>query len=511
VELESGDVQAGLAALRGRPLEIDTEGGRVSAASRDTAVRAKKGRATVSVFDGSARVSSAGKEVRVPKNHGTSFRRAAPPAPPRALPPAPRWTASSSVGLLLTEPGASRIVAGWDAVENSATYRIEMARDAEFRELVLREQVPATVRAFRAEKLPPGAYFVRVRAIDHDDFLGIASSPRAVVLVEATVDGGRVRSDRIELGSSAEVRFARVDGLEIALDGGPFAKAPERVDLLERRARHLTLRVRGLGVRRYAVHSIAALAGRADDPERDASAAGRREPLERLGITAPIVSPSPLDNVVWWAPSRPDSVSAGATGHLRDARWGAQLAVRGSGSVGAFGLDAIVTTPELAGEPADSSAWFKLRWRAVRARDTAIEIGPAAEIGLPLTTTSPAPRAGLGLAVGGAHERFSWLANAGGRARLSDPEERLDAPSAQGHLLAGSSYDAQDWVRVYALLDAHALDHPESDAFAVRGGLSIGTELGRSVFASAALRASPWDDAGGTLLGQLSVGIRDRR
>jgi hypothetical protein len=258
------------------------------------------------------------------------------------------------------------------------------------------------------------------------------------------------------------------------------------------------------------VHYLQVQPGIATEPgNAERSATVRGEPIELLGVTAPIVSPSPLDNVAWWAPARADSVAASGAGYLRDERWGAELAARGSGSIGAFGLDALVTTPELAGATADGSAWFKLRWRSVRA--ATIELGPAAEVGIPLTTTSPAPRAGIGLAIGGTHAPLSWLANAGGRARLADDAERLEAPAAQGYVLVGSSYDAADWLRIYTLLDAHALDHPANDAFAVRGGLAVGGELGRRVFAGAALRASPWDDAGGTLIGQLSVGIRDRR
>lgn len=512
VELESGEVQAGLAALRGKPFEVGAEGGRVSGTSRDTTVRARQKRATVSVFDGSAKVSSSGKDVVVPKNHGTSFRRAAPPAPPRPLPRAPRWAASTSEGVLLAAPGRSLITATWDAVANSATYRIEMARDAEFTELVLREEVPARVRAFRAEKLPPGAYFLRVRAIDRDDFLGVASRPRAVVLVEATVEGGRIHEGRIEVSRYGRVRFASIDGLELALDDGAFSKAPELLDPRKLTPRRIALRVRGMGERRFAVRYVHAPPGSEGARELDRrSAAELGAPLERLGVTAPIVSPSPLDNVTWWAPTHADAVSVGATGYRKGERWGSQFTVRGSGSLGAFGLDALVATPEVAGSAADDSAWFKLRWRSVRTRDASLELGPAAELGIPLTTASPATRAGLGIALGGALDRFSWLANAGGRARLTDNAQRLEAPDAQGYLLFGSSYDAEEWLRVYTLLDAHALDHPEDDAFAVRGGLSIGGELGSRVFASAALRASPWDDAGGTLLGQLSVGVRDRR
>jgi len=329
------------------------------------------------------------------------------------------------------------IVAGWSAVPNTASYRIEVARDAEFAELVLREEVPSRVRAFRAEKLSPGGYFMRVRAIDRDDFLGIASETRAVSVSEKQ------------------------------------SGTPSPTD-------------------------------RRGDPENR-----RAGQALRLGVTAPIVSPSPLINIDWWAPTRANAVALETAGYVRDRRFGLALGARASGAIGAFGLDARVATPEMTGPAADGSAWFRVRWRSVRFEGNQLELGPAAEIGVPLTTTSPPPRVGLGVGLGGADGRISWLANLGGRALLSEAEERQKAPATQGYVLLGGTYDALDWLRLYALLDAHALDHPEHDALAGRGGLSVGTELGERVFVGGSLRISPWDDTGGTLIGQLCVGIRD--
>src|SRR6185295_6973492 len=199
---------------------------------------------------------------------------------------------------LLAEPEREVVVAGWEPVPNTARYRIELARDAEFTDLVLREEVPASVRAFRGEKLPKGEYFLRVRAIDNDDFLGIATEARVV----------RVRPPKLVDGR--ETARGRADqSRELSADGG--ARAAE----LRRRA---------------------------------------------TGITFPIVPASPLTNVAWWAPSRPNAVGAGAVGYLEDSRFGAQLQARGSGSLGAFGLDMLMTTPAILGPAADGSAWFKL-------------------------------------------------------------------------------------------------------------------------------------------------------
>src|SRR5690606_27535097 len=91
-ELDSGELPAGLAAIAGKRAEIGVSGGaKVSAESRDTVLRknAEKRRTTVSVFDGKANVRSGGKQVSVPKNHGSAFVDQKPPSEPKPLPPPP--------------------------------------------------------------------------------------------------------------------------------------------------------------------------------------------------------------------------------------------------------------------------------------------------------------------------------------------------------------------------------------------------------------------------------------
>ncbi|RYE83234.1 MAG: hypothetical protein EOO75_19585, partial [Myxococcales bacterium] len=64
IEVQEGEVRAGLAALRGESVEVAIAGGgHVSARSRDTVVARRGERTTVAVFDGQAGVKSAGKTV----------------------------------------------------------------------------------------------------------------------------------------------------------------------------------------------------------------------------------------------------------------------------------------------------------------------------------------------------------------------------------------------------------------------------------------------------------------
>lgn len=588
VELDSGELQAGLAALRGKPIDVATQGGRVMAKSRDTAVRAQKKRATVSVFDGNASVASAGKKVEVPAQHGTAFSENKPPEPPRPLPPAPRWLATTAAGVQLGAAGANVLTAGWEAVDKARLYRVELAKDAAFTELVAREEVPADVRAFRAERLPPGAYFLRVRAIDQDDFLGLAAGARSVALVDARVEGssGSIAPGVIDVSPYAELVVSTLEGLEVSLDGSAFGKLPPRIDLLHAAPKSLALRTRGdaqvthyqlryreptavahaswlpgvlaVQVELSSIEGVDVAGRMAPFARFEHQGKWHREPLKAdggrwvarfdgvtaapgrvqvvdargrvltettptsppvaarpserarartLGASAALVQPSPLTNVVWWSPTAESSAAVSATGYSEDGKVGSLLATRAAGAIGSFGFDGLVTTRELGGAPADGSAWLSLRWRPITTGK--VELGPAVQLGLPMTSTSPGSRVGLGFAAGGFADRLHWLVNLGGRAPLEYSVDRRPAPEAQGFLLGGLGWDADALWRTTALLDAHAISAAD-DELAGRGGLTLGAEFGEQMFAGVAVRLSPWSDAGGHVMGQLALGLRAR-
>lgn len=246
VELQEGEVQAGLASLAGRTVAVGvTGGGRVDAKSHDAVLRRTGERTTVSVFDGSARVESAGKKVEVPRNYGSSFVRAKPPTPPRPLPPAPVWANTSSTGIVLITPASSRLNAAWSEVPSAVKYRLEIAHDAAFSELVLREETPPDVRAFRAENFPPGSYYLRVRAVDAEDFLGLASAERQAVLVESKFVGGSVETSVLRGSRYGLLELAPSAELELAVDDGAFGPVVPRIDLLRQNPSSLRFRQKG--------------------------------------------------------------------------------------------------------------------------------------------------------------------------------------------------------------------------------------------------------------------------
>ncbi|MEZ4219665.1 MAG: FecR domain-containing protein [Polyangiaceae bacterium] len=587
VELQSGEVQAGLAALRGKPVEISVQGdARVSAQSKEAAVRKKGKRSTVSVFDGKASVRSGGKAVEVPEKHGSAFVEREAPTPPRPLPPAPRYGADSSQGIVVTTREESRVFVSWSEVPRAVAYRVELSRNDEFSDLVVREEVPANIHAFRAEKLPPGAYYVRVRAIDDEDFLGLASERRDVTLVQGALVGGTIRTGKIVANPYGRLTLSPDPNLELSLDGQTFSPMPTELDLLSLAPKQLVLRARGssdatrlaveyespraqiqwqdVGTRAVSVRLIGlegididgrvapklwlsrpggnreavalsptGMAGsyRAtlpefgpDDPTLDlVDSRGRLlgsetlpldrvrserpdEPLRPLGLIAPPVVPSPALSVSWWAPSAVNSGALGVTGSRESSENRLQGHARAQGTAGAFGADALLLSDAAGSAPGpDRAAWLGLRWRAVRAEDHT-EVAPAVRVGIPTTRGGSPTRAELGVAIGMRREKLGLLANLGGRAAL-DEDGGSNTPEAQGFLLTGATWEFNDWLLGYGVADAHGLVN--HDEVAPRAGLSLGLEVGTRLVGSLGLRASPWDEDGGHVLGQLAIGVRE--
>lgn len=244
--LEEGELQTALAALRPKAeSQIDVKGGgQVSASSKDTVLRKRDKRTTVSVFDGTARVSSGGATVHVPARHGSSFIVAQRPTPPRPLPPPPAWQSDCTRGPTLAGNEGGVIRAHWASVANSKFYRVEFAHDPQFAVPIVREQVPADIHSFRAEKLPPGSYYVRVRTIDNDDFLGIASQSLAVEIVRVNLSGVLDQSAQTSIVVSpyGSLSFATTHGVQMALDDGGFGPIPARLDFLSVRPKLVKFR-----------------------------------------------------------------------------------------------------------------------------------------------------------------------------------------------------------------------------------------------------------------------------
>lgn len=191
-------VNGSLRALLGKgaaPVDVATPGGAVAhlGAGAATQVKVDASRTTrLEVHGGGASLDAAAKRVEVAAGFGSKAAPAKPPEPPRPLPAPPVFVRAPSGLLLAGANGLATLEAtyaegpadgpGGAKLPPATAFRVQIARDERFDALEVDTLVPARVTELRAERLVPGAYFVRVAAVDADDFEGIASAPARVVV-----------------------------------------------------------------------------------------------------------------------------------------------------------------------------------------------------------------------------------------------------------------------------------------------------------------------------------------
>lgn len=225
VAVDDGELRAAMASLQSRPVHVLTgEGSEVRVSGRDAAVRHRGGRTAVSVFDGEATVSSAAEAVYVPAEHGTTFFDRAPPWKPKKLLPAPAWKGAPTrlLGVRQKPIGTTThrtFSLFWHGVSGAAGYRLELARDAAFRRVLLQEEVPPSVQQVRFASLPVGAFHLRVQAVDADGLLGLPSVSRVLSVVSLTGDAVPLGAERFAVSAYASLRVSSGPGLSLRPHG----------------------------------------------------------------------------------------------------------------------------------------------------------------------------------------------------------------------------------------------------------------------------------------------------
>jgi hypothetical protein len=209
VELDSGELQAGLAALRGKPVEVALQGGRVTAKSRDTSVRAKDKRATVSVFDGTASVASADKKVEVPQNHGTAFVRDKRQSPRRC----PGAQVAGRLRRHVAGAPGERRRRRLGSLSTRRAYRSSW-RDAGFSELIARRSAGDVARSGGGL---PRAHTTCGSRRGHRRFSGSPPRP-GVVLADARLEAAPAAWDRRHRGEPV------CDSRAVGFEGSSFAR-----------------------------------------------------------------------------------------------------------------------------------------------------------------------------------------------------------------------------------------------------------------------------------------------
>lgn len=209
--LVSGALQARLGELSGkRKVNVDTAGGaRVTMAQGQARVDVDAAKTTrLAVHGGSATLDASKKTVVVPTGFGSKAEEGKPPTAPRPLPAAPVWSAAPPEVVFANGDDRANVTASFAegpakpgmASAPAAAFRVQLARDPKLDELITNAVVPRTKTTLEARGLPPGAYYVRVSAIDDDKFEGPPSAVAMLVVVRASAS--QTSPGRASLGVS---------------------------------------------------------------------------------------------------------------------------------------------------------------------------------------------------------------------------------------------------------------------------------------------------------------------
>lgn len=187
VVLEQGTIQGGLAQLdaqaSGRSISVKTPSGQVDIFGKLAQIQAEAAASMVSVYEGRAAVSALGATVEVPEGQGTVVKKGKRPEPARPLPEAPQWATSGSA---LVPVIAGQLVsweAAWQPAALAETYRVELAADDGFKQLLFDAEVGAGVNRLRLADLGAGRYFVRLSTRDKDKLESRPGLARTVEVV----------------------------------------------------------------------------------------------------------------------------------------------------------------------------------------------------------------------------------------------------------------------------------------------------------------------------------------
>lgn len=174
VMLEQGTIQGGLAALdeaaKGgpvNPMVVKTPSGQVDIYGKLAQIQAESIASMISVFDGNASVSAKGATVQVAEGQGTVVKKGQKPEPARPLPPPPGWVGGAGTALVAIVQGQKASwEAAWEAVPAAETYRVELATDATFKQVLFDAEVGKGVTRMKLADLAAGRYAVRIGTRD---------------------------------------------------------------------------------------------------------------------------------------------------------------------------------------------------------------------------------------------------------------------------------------------------------------------------------------------------------
>jgi len=204
------------------------------------------------VLEGLVSVGNAFGKVDVPRNFGTVAQKDSPPIEPVELLPAPD---------LETFPALIRYlptVVSLNSIRQARSYRVQIARDQEFLEIMLDRTVKE--RLMVDQRLEDGDYFLRVRGVDANGLEG--NDAVKAFRVEARPEAPMVRSplpEHVLHAGTVDFSWAEVEGVdsyvfELAHDDG-FTQPLQRESLGDT---HATVDISDAGEYVYRLSSVTA-------------------------------------------------------------------------------------------------------------------------------------------------------------------------------------------------------------------------------------------------------------
>lgn len=204
--LEQGTLRSRLSELDGKGLTIDTASAQAVVGPGEALVSVDAAEVTrVATHSGrGSTVKGRGKKrksVKVAAGFGSRVEKGKDPTPPAPLPPAPTWTSSPALVLDTTGTGAT-IQASWTAVPGAVAYDVDIAADAEMRDIVQHLTLGSNVTSLEAQAVPPGDYTIEVVARDAAGFESVRGELRPVRVAALPLPTVAPGTTTLALGSS---------------------------------------------------------------------------------------------------------------------------------------------------------------------------------------------------------------------------------------------------------------------------------------------------------------------
>ncbi len=249
IELEQGTIVGGLAALDaagGSTFKVKTVSGAVDVLGKAIQIQADAAATMVSAFLGSARVATQGGTVTVRESQGTIVERGKQPEAPRPLPTAPRWvdhlgkaTDEAPPVIVALMPGQKASwEAAWESVARAARYRVELASDEEFHQVLYDVEVGAGVTRVKLSDLQGGRYYLRVASRDQRMLESKPVAARRLDVVPLELARWPVTSAAGVLEVVGYGRIAVPEGFLLRDSAAPLGTEPSNVARLVTPGRH---------------------------------------------------------------------------------------------------------------------------------------------------------------------------------------------------------------------------------------------------------------------------------